>query len=161
MKTETTNKHFCWYRITQSKRTDRSLNVGMVAAWKPNHTMPTKEKVEQGRHYTAKTVRFDIDEIYIACLRSIGSSLIAKAKQEMGKLGLEIRYDHVLDLPEMVKYMTMGARHVSSVNFLWIDVTVPYRAGQKKLTQTVANFLTDLQKEFADALTIEFEMSVL
>ncbi len=148
----------CWYRVNVVKSHDRSLRVSIVAALKLTETTPQVTKNVFDSRSTAKFYIYPVDwfeDVQNACRR-----VFAEAQKVATENGLKLNERHVDPGFELYARKPVPAICDTHLNFLWVGVEVPFKAGQKKIAAVLTSEFKTLASEFKDLMALEVESPV-
>lgn len=153
--------HIAWYRTNLSKD-KRDITVMSCVGWKPAPNAATVTRNER-RSWGPTAYYVDANETYVSEVFSAADRILARAKSDIKNLGLTLNPVTSRRDNDLLTWMSRPVSYLQSqkyINFMWLQVRVPYGKGQKVLAKKVAAKLAEYANEFEKiGMVIEAEFS--
>jgi hypothetical protein len=144
--------HIAWYR-TDVRKGKRDITVMTCVGWKPPPNATTVVKTERVSGGGQSVFFADANETYVAAILSAADRILARAKADVEALGLTLHPVVSKRDDDLLKWISRPQDYFRQnqgyVNFMWLQVIVPYGKGQKVLAKKVAAKLAEYSSEFA------------
>ena len=141
----------CWFRVRTYKTTDRKVRVSIVAAIKPTATAP-KTTPRDARHGWKPEV-YVFPAGWLDRVRADAQRTIEAGRRVAKAAGLDLHEESIED--EMERFALRPVAAIDYVNFFWLSVEIPFKAGQKKLAASLADEFAKLGVEFAGEMDVD------